>query len=99
MDDGGGLMALYPPISDSDYLRAHYTEFACIVRHGIQDSIRVNDVLFTTPMEGIARINEVEIANIFNYIRSTWYPQLPLLSELEVKSQLENCGSATEKAQ
>ena len=96
MDDGSGLVALFPPLIDADYFREHRADFACIVRYGIDHPIRVNDVQFTTPMEGIARINEVEIANIFNYIQSTWYPELSVLSEKDVKQQLLRCSSAAQ---
>jgi len=96
MDDGSGLVALYPPLLDADYFREHRDDFACIVRYGINHPIVVNDVPFTTPMEGIKRINEVEIANIFNFIQSSWYPELSTLSEKEVKEQLQRCASAAE---
>ena len=91
MDHGGGLMSLYPPIANSDHFVAITDRFACIVRYGTHDTIIINGRQYDLPMQGIPRLKEPEIANVYNYIRARWYPELPLMNEAEVRKQLANC--------
>ncbi len=91
MEHGGGLMSLYPPIANSDHFVSTTDRFACIVRYGMHDTVVINDRQYDVPMQGIPRLKAPEIANVYNYIRSRWYPNLPPMSEAEVRKQLANC--------
>lgn len=94
MDDGAGLGKLYPPLAQADYLIENQNELACIIRHGIEGQISVNGIKYNQAMEGIAELNEVEIANISNYIFQNFYEdQHFFISPEQVKEQLERCSS------
>lgn len=92
MENGTGLLALYPPIAESDFLAAAPDRLPCIIQNGLEDTILVNGVLFENPMAGIEGVTSVEIANICNYIRETWYPQEPALSASEVEKIIDECN-------
>lgn len=89
--DGEGLAKLYPPIKGSDYWREHLEDVPCIIRNGISDTITVNGVTFTTPMQGIPDLTEYEIANIISYIQHEWYPEDSKMDISQVKKSLGNC--------
>jgi mono/diheme cytochrome c family protein len=91
MEEGQGLMGLYPPLAKSDYLAAHHDELACIIRHGLQDTIVVNGTTYDIPMLPITSLNEVQITNVINYISHAWgndagYTRIP-----DVKETLSSC--------
>ena len=71
-DQGEGLGKVYPPIKDSDYLKAHFADLPCIIRNGMDKKIIVNGEEFTYEMYGIKGIGDYEIAAICNYIAFTW---------------------------
>ena len=90
-EDGSGLRSLIPPLAQSDYLKKQKDQLPCIIRYGLNDTIYVNGKMFNEPMEGIPSLNDVEIANIINYIDQEWNYQLGYISKPKVKQQLENC--------
>jgi len=92
MEDGYGLMALYPPLRNSDHFEASIDRFACIVRFGMNESLSINDRTYDVPMQGIPQLTETEIANIYNFIQSSWYPDLPVLTESDIFQQLDSCA-------
>ncbi len=92
MPDGSGLGELYPPLAGSDYLKNNQEKLACIIKYGISDTLTVNGVKYDLPMEGIKKLNEVEIANIINYINSAWNNQIPEQKLEDISFQLKKCN-------
>jgi mono/diheme cytochrome c family protein len=92
MSDGKGLASLYPPLDGADYLENNLDKLACIIKYGLDDTIVVNGNVFDQPMEGIQRLNEVEINNIINYILNAWSNDLGSVSVVDTKLILENCN-------
>ena len=91
-EDGSGLRNLIPPLANSDYLKKNKDQLVCIIRNGLVDTIYVNGQMFDEPMEGIPSLNDVEIANIINYIDQKWNYELGYFSKPYVKKALENCS-------
>lgn len=91
MDDGTGLEGNIPPLAQSDYLKNHQADIACIIRYGQQDTIQVNGRTYTTPMAGIPELTEFQIANIINYINQAWGNANGFVIVENLRVQLENC--------
>lgn len=91
LEQGEGLGALIPPLAGSDYLAAHRDRLACIVRHGIQDTIVVNGQVYIENMAGNASLNEVQITNVLNYVLQSWGNKHEPLTFEEVRKSLSNC--------
>lgn len=91
MDDGSGLKKIYPSLQNADFLKKNRETLACQIREGIKGNIQVNGVEYSGEMPGISILNDVELANIINYIHVAWNPDLPLFTIQEVKAQLEKC--------
>lgn len=89
--NGEGLKKLYPPLRNADYYKAHKENLACIIRYGLQDSIRVNGIPYHQKMTGIKELGEVEISNLINYMNHLWYPNEPYLSLELTKRMLIDC--------
>jgi len=92
MEKGEGLGRLIPPLAQSDYLKQHQSQIACLIRNGISDTLVVNGILYDVPMEGIKTLSNAEIGNIINYINQAWGNNIPFKSPVEVDEELKNCS-------
>lgn len=89
--EGEGFRNLFPPLTDSVYLKEHMDEFACIVGFGLDKPIVVNGVTFTQPMAGIEGLNPTQIANVGNYIYEKWSGTNKKFTPKEIETALANC--------
>ncbi|MBK6948546.1 MAG: cytochrome c [Haliscomenobacter sp.] len=92
MPDGTGLEGNIPPLASSDYFSKNPVAAACIIRNGLQDTIRVNGRVYSQPMAAIPKLSELEITNIINYIGHSWGNRTPYLSLANVRKALEECN-------
>ncbi|GAB4492984.1 MAG: hypothetical protein OHK0019_16000 [Saprospiraceae bacterium] len=92
MDNGEGLGALIPPLAGADYLEKNREKLPCLLRYGIKDSIVVNGKIYAEAMPGAATLSDVQIANILNYVGSTWGNDIAPYRLDEVQKYLGNCA-------
>lgn len=90
-EEGNGFRNLIPPLTDSAWLANHSDEFACIVAYGIDREITVNGSKYQQPMHGINTLNNVEIANVGNYIYSRWSDDNIKFTPKQIEKALLNC--------
>jgi mono/diheme cytochrome c family protein len=91
MSDGTGLKSLIPTLVKADYLLENPLKTACIIRYGLKDTIMVNGNLYTQEMAAIPVLSDFEIANIMNYIHSSWGNDMPFVTLAQVKEALDSC--------
>lgn len=91
MSDGTGLKSLIPTLVKADYLLENPLKTACIIRYGLKDTIIVNGNLYTQEMAAIPVLSDFEIANIMNYIHSSWGNDMPFVTLAQVKEALDSC--------
>ncbi|MFN0212757.1 MAG: c-type cytochrome [Saprospiraceae bacterium] len=91
MDGGEGLGALIPPLKGSDYLETHREELACLIRYGLKDTIVVNGKIYAEVMLGNDKLNDIQIANLVNFILNSWGNKVESVTFKEVESKLEGC--------
>ncbi len=87
---GEGLKSLYPPLANSDYLKANLANVPCIIKNGLEESINVNNKIYKEKMFPIEHLNDVEMTNIINYILHE-FNNAPIINNAFVKESLENC--------
>lgn len=90
--DGTGLGRLYPPLSQSDFLRANFNEVICLIRNGKEGRIVVNGKDYNMPMPGITSLTDLEIAEISTYIYNSWGHQRGIVEVKDVSSILNSCA-------
>jgi mono/diheme cytochrome c family protein len=91
LDDGKGLGALIPPLAGSDYLVKHRNELACLLVHGIADTIYVNGQMYAEAMPGAEKLSHIEVTNILNYIQNAWGNNYGRFQPEDVRSSLKAC--------
>ncbi len=90
--DGVGLAALIPPLKNSDYLREQQDKIACIIRNGLDTSITVNQKVFDfQKMPPNDKLDEIEIANIINFINNAWGNKREFIEPQVIIDQLKEC--------
>lgn len=90
-DNGVGLLALIPPIAGSDYLVKNRDSLACIIQYGLQGKITVNNRVYDEMMPGIGTLKPAEVANIINYINTSFGNDLPPVRLPDVEKRLKEC--------
>lgn len=91
MEDGTGLVGNIPPLAGADFLVKSKEQLPCIIRYGIQDTLVVNGIAYTAPMEGIPQLTDIEITNIINYINHSWGNDNGFTKPTDVAQYLKAC--------
>ena len=91
-DNGQGLGELIPTLAQADYIGQNRAALPCILVRGLADTIVVNGKTYAgQPMPANADLNEIQVANILNYIHNSWGNQHKDFTLEEVRKQLESC--------
>ena len=92
MENGEGLRGLIPPLAKADYLSKSRGDIPCSIRKGLKGKIIVNGVEYgQQEMLAISKLSEFEIANILNYIGTSWGNNEKLWTADEVRAGLDKC--------
>lgn len=90
--DGAGLANLYPPLANSDYLKANKNAVICSIRYGQQGPIRVNGRIYNRVMPPQLQLSALEVAEITTYIYSQWGDDKRLVTGKEAELLLAKCA-------
>ncbi len=71
-EDGKGLPGAFPPLAQSDYLKADPKRALQIVLHGLEGKIVVNGKEFDSIMPPMTQLSDQEIADILTYVNNSW---------------------------
>ena len=79
-DNGEGLSALIPPLSDSSYLRKNLGSLSCYIKgKTFEDAMPAND------------LSPIEIAEVLTYIGNSFGNKLNTIDEQSVQNNLTSC--------
>lgn len=93
MEDGSGLAELIPPLHGSDLVMRNPDLLPCLVRYGMEGPVTVNGITYNQIMAPVTGLNNVELANILNYIQYQWGDPDRFYSPDEISRILEGCES------
>ncbi len=91
LDNGEGLGGLIPPLANSDFLVTNRAQLPCLIRHGMEGEITVNGKKFSEKMPAFPQAGDVDIANLLNYINSSFGNDNPTFKLDGVQRLLKNC--------
>jgi len=89
-DNGEGLSALIPPLSDSTYLRENLASLPCDIKNGLKGQINVKGKTFDDAMPA-NDLSPIEIAQVLTYIGNSWGNKLSTIDEKSVQKYLAGC--------
>ncbi len=90
--DGSGLAKLIPPLNRADYLLKYQHEIPCIIRHGIDSAIKVNEQVYHLKMPSNPQLTDKDIYYITQFVLYNFTDSHAIINDSEVALQLKNCG-------
>lgn len=90
-ENGENLAELIPPLANSDYLTKNKDNLACLIYYGYQGKMTVNGKEYNQQMPGNPNLNDIDIANIINYINNHFGNNNGYTPLNEVQEALNNC--------
>lgn len=90
-EEGTGLGRVIPPLAESDYMLADIRRTICLIRYGLEDSIKVNGENYHQKMPANEKLTALEIAQITTYITNSWGNTNGYVSVKETIEYLEYC--------
>ena len=88
--NGQGLGRVFPPLNESDYMLANFSQVLCLIKNGQQGEMIVNGVTFTEPMPGTPHLTNLELAEVTTYIYNAWSHKKGMITVSEVETVLDN---------
>lgn len=89
-DNGEGLSALIPPLTDPVFLKANKHQLACTVKYGLNAPIIVNKKPFVGKMP-LTDLAPVEIAEVLTYVNNSFGNKMGVVTTKMVEEDLKNC--------
>lgn len=91
MDNGEGLEALIPPLTDTVFLKSNREKLACFIVYGLKDTIVVNGKTYDGVMPAETHLAPIEIAKLLTYITNTFGNNQGIYEVAEVEKNLKQC--------
>jgi mono/diheme cytochrome c family protein len=89
-NNGEGLSALIPPLTDSVYLKNNKTALACYITVGLKGQINVKGKKFDDAMPA-NDLSPLEVAQVLTYIGNSFGNKLNTINEQQVQADLAGC--------
>lgn len=86
--NGEGVENVFPPLANSDYLKANRIESIKAVKFGQTGEIIVNGVTYNNAMAPLGLYDE-EVADVMNYITNSWGNKNDKIFTVEEVAKLE----------
>tara|TARA_Y100000741_G_scaffold330602_1_gene285306 strand:- start:590 stop:991 length:402 start_codon:yes stop_codon:yes gene_type:complete len=71
LNNGQGIEKIYPPLNNSDYLLENIDKSIYSIKYGLKGEITVNGIKYNGVMISQG-LEDVEIADVMNYITNSW---------------------------
>ncbi|HEX7365636.1 MAG TPA: cytochrome c [Pelobium sp.] len=91
MQNGEGLEALIPPLTDSVFLKTNRDRLACFVVYGLKDTIVVNGKTYDGVMPAETHLTPLEIAKLLTYVTNAFGSKQGIYELEDVEKGLKVC--------
>jgi mono/diheme cytochrome c family protein len=89
--DGTGLKSLYPPLTDTLFIKSNKNKLSCWIKYGQNSKITVAGKEFQTEMPANTQLADIEIAQIIVYIGNSFGNKIGYYDVSEANADLKNC--------
>lgn len=90
-DDGQGLVKLYPPLTDTTYLKNNRNKLVCFIKYGMNDTITINGVEFSEKMPAESHLANIDIAAVVTYITNSFGNKQGIYDVKDAEADLKAC--------
>ncbi|GAB3363419.1 hypothetical protein GCM10027431_02590 [Lysobacter rhizosphaerae] len=89
---GQGRFPVFPPLAGSPWVKGEPDRLAALTLHGLSGPVDVNGVDYAGLMPGFTHLNDREIAEVLNYVRTSWGNNAASLTEADVAAVRTRTG-------
>lgn len=89
--DGTGLGNLYPPLTDTTFLKNNKNKLACIIKYGADEKMIINQKLFEGKMPANNNLSDIEIAQLIVYITNSFNNRQGMYNVENAGTDLKQC--------
>lgn len=90
-DQGEGLGRLYPPLTDTLFMRAYQRQLACLIKYGSSGQLTVGGQVYDAAMPANPRLSDTEIAYLITYISNSFGNHHGIKRDTSVRTELQHC--------
>lgn len=90
--DGTGLKSLYPPLTDTLFLRQQKDRLACIIKYGLSGKLRINGKDYQDNMPANTQLSDIDIAQIIVYITNSFGNKQGFYDVVQANADLKKCN-------
>lgn len=91
MEDGSGLAALIPPLTDIDYLKENIARIPCSIKYGIETDLLINGIVYNEEMPENIALTDTQITEILNYVLKVLNNSKMTITDDQVRESLAGC--------
>lgn len=92
MDDGEGLGALIPPLTDTIYLKENREKLICFIVYGLKDTITINNQVYDGVMPAEKHVVGIDLAKLLTYVTNSFGNNQGIYDITEVEKNLQKCN-------
>jgi mono/diheme cytochrome c family protein len=92
-EKGIGLGDLYPPLTDSLFLKSTKAQLACIIKNGSNISMVINGKNYDSKMPSFPKMADIDLAQVIVYITNDFGNNQGMYSYEQVASDLTQCNN------
>ena len=92
-EKGNGLGDLYPPLTDTTFLKQHRAELACILKNGSNKPMVIHGKTYDGKMPAFPELEDIDIAQLIVYITNSFGNKQGMYSYEQVSKDLKSCGT------
>lgn len=89
--NGEGLARLIPPLSNADYFSQDSSKLLCVMKYGLEGSIKVNGVEYNQPMPANLKLTNLELAELSAFLYNKFQGKEKLILPESVGKTLNGC--------
>ncbi len=91
MQDGKGLQALIPPLTDTAFIKENRKKLPCYIAYGLKDSIMVHGKVYNEIMPPEKHLAPIDIAKVLTFISNSYGNKQGIYEVTEVNRNLNIC--------
>jgi mono/diheme cytochrome c family protein len=91
-ENGQGFQDLYPPLTDSLFLKSNKEQIACIIKNGSNQPIVINGKNYEGKMPGFPKMADIDIAQVMVYITNSFGNKQGMYKYEQVAVDLTKCN-------
>lgn len=92
-ENGEGLAALAPPLTDSTFLKVNKSALACFIKKGTNQPMLINGRSYDGKMPAFPEMEDIDIAQVIVYITNSFGNKQGMYRYEQVSKDLSECAN------